>query len=102
SSGPVRGPLHTDGPVIMDADRPVLLRGINRIGLQETGSAPPITAAELDHAREWGVNIIRVLTTDAYSNPQCPSQIVPDYFNAVDAVVAGITSRGMVALLDLT
>jgi hypothetical protein len=102
ANGPVRGPLHTDGNVIMAADGPVLLRGVNRIGMQEMGSAPPITAAELDHAREWGINIIRVLTTDAYSNPQCPSQIQPGYFDAMDAIVSGITSRGMVALLDLT
>lgn len=97
------GPLRTVGNGVVDANgSPLLLRGIQRIGLQSPGTWPAITDAEIGHAQAWGANIIRLPLSEAFSNPQCPTQYRPDYFDAVDAAVNSVTSRGMVALLELS
>jgi hypothetical protein len=98
----VVGPLHTEGNRVLDGrGNPLVLRGVNRVGLHAKGAAPPTSEAEIDHARAWGMNVVRVLLTEAYSDPQCATQYDPTYFDAVDDIVRWTTSRGMVALLDL-
>ena len=98
----MQGPLHTEGNLILDATgHPVVLRGVNRIGLQTPGTSPPITDAEVGQAKAWGANVMRVLVGEAWTDPQCPNQYIPTYLDDVDAVVHSLTSRGMVALLDL-
>jgi endoglucanase len=98
----VRGPLQTSGNRIVDAGgQPVVLRGLNRVGLEQPGISPAVTDAEIGHARAWGANVIRIPVGEAYWSPQCPSQYVPSYQSDVDALVHWVTSRGMVALLDL-
>jgi endoglucanase len=100
--GGLQGPLSTQGNRILDAGgHPIVLRGVNRIGLQTPGGSPAITDAEIAHANAWGANIVRVLVGEASTDTQCPGQFMPNYFDDVDAVVHSLTSRGMVALLDL-
>lgn len=100
---PVRGPLRTDGNRILDADgHTVVLRGIQRVGFQIPGKWPPITDAEMAHAHDWGANVVRLPLGEAYLDPKCANQYVPDYLDSLDRAVQSITSQGMVAILDLS
>jgi len=102
SGGVLRGPLQVDGNRILDADgQAVVLRGVNRVGLEQLGTVPPMTDGEVAHARAWGSNVVRLPLGEAYVNADCPNQYVPAYYDQLDAAVQSITSRGMVALLDL-
>jgi hypothetical protein len=98
----VRGPLQTSGNQILDAAKaPVVLRGVNRNGTQ-SGSFP--TDAEVGQMQAWGANVVRVLLNESLWLNTCtaksPSNLA-SYPSSVDAEVKSITSRGMVALLDL-
>jgi endoglucanase len=98
----LKAPLRTAGNRIVDAGgQPVVLRGIQRVAMQIPGKWPAITDREIAHAQEWGANVIRLPLGEAYIDPQCSNQYVADYFDTLDSVVQSITSRGMVALLDL-
>jgi hypothetical protein len=58
---------------------------------------------EFDQARAWGANVVRVTLNEDYWNQQCPtSWYDPGYRYRVDSIVDWVTSRGMVALLELT
>jgi hypothetical protein len=91
------------GNRIVDAGgRPIILRGIQRVGFQIPGNWPRITDAEMEHARDWGANVIRLPLTEAAIEPDCQGQYVPGYLDMLDDAVRSITARGMVAILDLS
>ncbi|HMC41507.1 MAG TPA: cellulase family glycosylhydrolase, partial [Acidimicrobiales bacterium] len=100
SSSDVVGPLHTSGNVILDGNNhPVTLRGLNRPGM-ENSPTPNISQSDIDHAKQWGANFIRVPLSEAFwLTSNCHYD--PTYASKVDSMVSWITSRGMVALLDL-
>ncbi|MBV9411840.1 MAG: cellulase family glycosylhydrolase, partial [Acidimicrobiia bacterium] len=99
----VQGPLRAVGNTIVDANgHPVVLRGIERVGFQVPGQWPAITDAEMAHAQQWGANVVRLPMGEAPLDPTCTSQYVPNYLDTLDGVVNSITTRGMVAILDLS
>lgn len=98
----VAGPLTTVGNQIFDAANvPVVLRGINRTGTQSDRFP---TDAEIGQMQGWGADIVRVPLNESLWLNTCsdtsPSNLA-GYPSSVDAEVDAITSRGMVALLDL-
>ena len=100
------GPLRTTGNKIYDANnKPVIFRGFSRTGLEGqvlddgTSVAKPPTADDITHAKLWGANLIRVTLGAQKWLPGCYQD--PAYISKVDEAVQIITSRGMVALLDL-
>jgi endoglucanase len=102
SAAALHGPLRVNGNRIVDADgRPVVLRGVNRVGMETPGVLPPITDGEIAQAKAWDVNVVRVPLGEAFINAACPGQYIPTYYGDIDTTVQSITSRGMVALLDL-
>lgn len=98
------GPLHTSGNKVYDAaGTEVRLRGITREGLEmsPTGGSN-LNDYEFQMAREWGANIIRVPLNEDYWTGLCATTSYDKtYYKTVDSVVQWITSRGMVALLEL-
>ena len=96
----VAAPLHTAGTQILDANnQPVRLRGLTR-PLWETRDA---TEDEIDHLRGWGANVIRITLAEDAWNQQCLTTAYDtSYRSYIQDVVNWITSRGMVALLELT
>lgn len=103
-SAAVTGPLHTSGNGIFDADnRPITLRGTVSEWLDWNSSAPvgsPLDDTSVAHMKQWGANVVRLLLSEDYWNPgDC--HYSSSYASAVDQVVRSVTSRGMVALLDL-
>ena len=91
--------LTTDGPDVLRADtrEPVILRGVNRSGLEY--AAPDqhgITAAEIDEiCGHWGSRIIRLpFNQDWVLNR-------PGYLETLDQVIAWAAERGAYTLLDL-
>jgi len=99
ASAVVTGPLHTSGNQILDAsDRPVRLRGITRVAWETR----PATEDEIAHVRGWGANIVRVTMGEDGWNQLCMTKSYDgDYRAHIDDMVQWITSRGMVALLEL-
>jgi endoglucanase len=95
----VVGPLHVVGNKIVDANGPVILRGIHRRGLESSGLGVPSTA-EIAQAKRWGATMIRLSVSSAYWNEGSCSY-KPDYATMVDQAVAAVTSMAMVALVDL-
>ena len=100
----VTGPLHTSGNTIYDAtNAPLRLRGDNVDWLDFSPSIPsgsPLDDNSVAHMKQWGVNGARVHLSEDYWNPNDCS-FSSGYAAAVDQAVQSITSRGMVALLDL-
>jgi endoglucanase len=99
----VVGPLHTKGNKIYDArNRPLVLRGVVAEWLDYY---PTLAGSLLDDAsigvmKQWGANIVRVpLGQQYWVSSECAH--VSTYAGLVDQVVQSVTSRGMVALLDL-
>src|SRR4051812_2743774 len=101
-ASPVAGPLTTSGPDILDAQgHRVQLHGIQLGGLRNAGwSNATISTEEIDAAHRWGANFARVPLSE---NPIVPGDCSYDasYIAIVDRIVTDLTSRGMVALLDL-
>jgi hypothetical protein len=101
-AAPVVGPLSTRGPDILDAHgRRVVLRGIQLGGLKNpTWADTTISTDEVEAAHSWGANFARIPLAE---NPLLPGDCShdPAYLRIVDRVVTDLTSRGMVALLDL-
>ncbi|HWB67958.1 MAG TPA: cellulase family glycosylhydrolase [Mycobacteriales bacterium] len=95
------GPLTTRGSQILDGNgRPVTLRGIGRFGLEGGTQTPLPTNAEIGQLKLWGANVVRVsLGEQKWLATSCHYE--SDYPHVVDQVVQWITSRGMVALLNL-
>jgi hypothetical protein len=101
---PIVGPLSTSGNQILDANGiPVILRGvtINRMkAIPEIEWAPQLNDASFDAMRSWGINAVRLaLGQQLWLETEC--EYSPKYASYVDTVVERITSRGMVAILDL-
>jgi hypothetical protein len=102
----VVGPLHTSGNKIFDATgRQIIFRGFSRAGLEgqtrDDGSTEDLpTTEDISAAQRWGTNMIRLplgeqkwLPGTCYTDSAYKTKVA----NAVNLV----TSRGMVALLDL-
>jgi hypothetical protein len=98
-SASIAGPLHTSGNQIYDANNnPVVFRGIHRDGLER--DITNLSSDEIGHAKQWGANFVRVpLGEQLWLSNSCAYD--PTYASKVDNMVSWITSRGMVALLDL-
>lgn len=98
---PVVGPLRTSGNRILDGrGRVVVLRGLNRFGMESEPASRWPTKNEIDEAHLWGANFIRLsLGEQHWLAGGC--QYSAAYIPAVDQVVKWITEQGMVVLLDL-
>jgi len=96
-------PLRTQGNRIYDAYGPVVLRGVVINGT-ELGVPDFPTDSEIGRAAAWGSNLVRVPLNESLWLNTCtaaaPSNS-PAYPAQVAAEVGSITSRHMVALLDL-
>jgi hypothetical protein len=99
SSRNLVGPLTTSGTAVYDGTTKVVLRGINRRGL-ERGKAIVITPAEMLQARRWGANMVRVPLSSSYWLPS-NCNFDPNYVSYVDQAVDAITKAHMLAVLDL-
>ena len=103
-SAAVTGPLHTSGNGIHDANnQPVTLRGTVSDWLDWNSSVPvgsPLDDSNVAHMKLWGDNVVRVLLSEDYWNPN-DCHYSSTYVGAVDQVVQSVTSRGMLAMLDL-
>ena len=108
SATPLAGPFHTVGNQILDANnRPIRLRGVTAgiLMVYPYLSGPSsVTDASFNAARSWGVNAVRVPLSEQFwfQSWGCRYPIsAADYQNNVGTVVQRITSRGMLAILDL-
>ena len=103
--------LHVSGNRIVDAaGRTVVLRGVNRAGTEggPGSSSAPVSETEIgwigsDHPGSWHASAVRVLMGAAQWTGACPAlaEEARAYQRSIDAEVRWITSRKMVALLDL-
>lgn len=97
----VVGPLTTQGNQILDGHGdPLILRGMQRFGLEGGSKNPLPTEQEIQQLSMWGANEVRIslgeqlwLQTSCYYDSTYPAE--------VDKVVNWVTSRGMVALINL-
>jgi hypothetical protein len=100
---PLKAPFHTSGNAIYGADGArVIFRGVHREGTQVSISRFP-PDHEIGQARAWGANVVRVPLNEALWLSTCPSFVTnsPSYPGLIDTEVKQITSRGMLAILDL-
>ena len=100
---PIQAPFHVSGNGIYGADgKRVVFRGIHRDGSQKPYPVFP-TDAEIGQARAWGANFIRVPLNESLWVNTCDRRATNQWWypGAIDQEVKQITSRGMVALLDL-
>jgi hypothetical protein len=104
-------PLSVQGNRIVDArGATVVLRGLQRDGTQGgPGTSPtPVSSTELgwmgyQQASSWHATVVRVPLGSAQWTGACPS-LAKDptaYRTAVDSEVQSLTSKGIVALIDL-
>jgi endoglucanase len=100
-SAPVVGPLTTRGNQILDGHgKPLILRGLQRFGLEGGTKTPLPTNAEIGQLKLWGANEVRIsLGEQKWLATNCHYEA--DYPQIVDRVVRWVTSRGMVALINL-
>jgi hypothetical protein len=100
-SARVVGPLTTRGNQILDGrGQPLILRGLQRFGLEGGTKTPLPTNAEIGQLKLWGANEVRIsLGEQKWAATNCHYE--PNYPQVVDRVVHWVTSRGMVALLNL-
>jgi endoglucanase len=100
---PVEGPLRTSGNQILDAaGTPLVLRGVAREVLDYWPSldGSHLWGGDISAMHSWGANVVRIpLGEQFWNSNECSYS--PGYRSLVDKVVEAITSRGMVALLDL-
>jgi hypothetical protein len=98
------GPLHTTGNKIEDANNQIVTpRGVNSDWLDWNSSiwaGTPLDDNSVAHMKQWGANVVRVLLSENFWNSK-DCLYAPGYAAAVDQAVQSITSRGMVAMLDL-
>jgi hypothetical protein len=102
---PIAGPLHTSGAGIYDANNiKVTLRGLAReyLNFYPTLSDKAFLSDSDIGAMHnvWDVNVVRVFLGQQFWN-QGECSYSAQYASTVDQVVRSITSRGMVALIDL-
>ena len=88
-------PLTTLGNRIVDSTTgaPVLLRGVNRSGLEYSQTAIP--AADFDRIVAWGANVIRLPFNQDWALTS------ESYLQTMDSAVALAAARGAYAILDL-
>lgn len=100
-SAPVAGPLTTRGNQILDGHgKPLILRGLQRFGLEGGTHTPLPTDTEIGQLKLWGANEVRIsLGEQKWLSTDCDYEA--DYPQVIDKVVHWVTSRGMVALLNL-
>lgn len=100
-SSDIVGPLTTSGTTVRDArGRAVVLRGVNRPGQWDNAQPGGLTPRDIDRIKAWGGNVVRLTLGQQKWLPGCTSYD-PAYAAAVDRTVRWITTRGMVAVLDL-
>jgi hypothetical protein len=96
----VVGPLRTVGNQVYDARGPLVLKGVNRVGLENSPTGRNMSSDDVAAAKRWGATMVRVPLSSAYwLSSNC--NYSAGYSALVDSFVSSITSRGMVALLDL-
>jgi hypothetical protein len=97
----VVGPLVAKGTQIFQGNgEPLILRGLQRFGLEGGTKNPLPTDAEIGQLKLWGANEVRIsLGEQKWLATSCHFQ--RNYPEVVDQVVHWVTSRGMVALLNL-
>jgi hypothetical protein len=97
----VVGPLQAFGSQIFDGNnKPVILRGLQRFGLEGGTQTPLPTESEIAQLKGWGANEVRIsLGEQKWLTTTCHYE--KDYTRQVDQVVHWVTSRGMVALINL-
>lgn len=97
----VVGPLRAVGSQILQGNgRPLVIRGLQRFGLEGGTNNPLPTNAEIGQLKLWGANEVRIsLGEQRWLATSCHYEA--DYPTVVDRVVRWVTSRGMVALLNL-
>lgn len=97
----VVGPLHAAGTQILEGDgTPLMMRGLQRFGLEGGTKTPMPTESEIAQLKLWGANEVRIsLGEQKWLTTSCHYQ--RNYPQVVDQVVHWVTSRGMVALLNL-
>jgi Cellulase (glycosyl hydrolase family 5) len=100
-SSPVVGPLTVRGTQILQGNgQPLIMRGLQRFGLEGGTKNPLPTNAEIGQLKLWGANEVRIsLGEQKWLATSCHFQA--NYPEVVDRVVHWVTSRGMVALLNL-
>jgi endoglucanase len=102
-AAPIVAPLRTEGNRIYDAYGPVVLRGVVIDGT-ELGLPDFPTDSEIGRAAAWGSNLVRVPLNESLWLNTCTAATTSNssaYPARVAAEVNSITSRHMVALLDL-
>jgi hypothetical protein len=94
-------PLRVAGSQILQGNgKPLIIRGLQRFGLEGGTKTPLPTDAEIGQLKQWGANEVRIsLGEQKWIATSCHFQ--PDYPKQVDQVVRWVTSRGMVALINL-
>jgi endoglucanase len=97
----VVGPLRAVGAQIIQGNgEPLVMRGLERFGLEGGTKNPLPTNAEIGELKLWGANEVRIsLGEQKWLATSCHFQ--RDYPAVVDRVIRWVTSRGMVALLNL-
>jgi endoglucanase len=113
--GKVVSPIHLDwmsltssdpeatvsGNRVLDVNgRATIVRGVNRAGLEQSALGDHLSDKDFGGMASWGVGIVRLqLAHRFWLADSCDYD--PGYVDRVDAAVESITSRGMVALIDL-
>jgi hypothetical protein len=100
-SKPVVGPLFAVGSQILQANgKPLIMRGLQRFGLEGGTKTPLPTDGEIAQLKQWGANEVRIsLGEQKWIATSCHYE--RGYPEAVDKIVQSVTSRGMVAMINL-
>jgi hypothetical protein len=86
--------------VLDAAGDPVTFRGVQRSGLSSKAWHFSWTDADFAQMAAWGASIVRIEMSHAFwLTSSC--QYAPGYKSRIDLAVQALTSRGVVALLDL-
>lgn len=97
--------LRIIGNKIYENDREVLLRGVNRAGLEWDANDRLILDSVRYAADEWKANIIRLPVSQdrwfGYMKEQTGENAAEDYRRKVDAIISALAERGKYLLLDL-
>ncbi len=81
--------------------RPVMLRGVNRSGLEYSQTGAGITAEEIQEITGgWGANVVRLPFNQAWALGR-PGYDASRYLEALDFVIDQAAARGAYTLLDL-
>jgi hypothetical protein len=95
--------LKVAGNRIVEAStlQPVMLRGVNRSGLEYSQTGAGITAEEIQEITSaWGANVVRLPFNQAWALAR-PGYDPSQYLAALDSVIDQAASRGAYTLLDL-